>query len=255
LFCNWTSGCYAIDPAYADTPGQTCEALVKECQTYGTLYAGSSVEGNGVKCVKPSSSSIAKSSSSVAVLSSSSKPSSSSIQSGIIYGEPLVYEGETYPTVVIGSQTWMAKNLNYNINGSKCCFDNESNCAIFGRLYNWTQAMSACPPGWHLPSDVEWSALINAVGGISTAGTKLKAKSGWYDNGRGTDNYGFSALPGGYGTSSGDFGYNGSAGYWWSSTESNASYAYGRGMTSVNAEVFSGGSGKSGYFSFRFVQD
>ncbi|GBU23762.1 hypothetical protein R83H12_00380 [Fibrobacteria bacterium R8-3-H12] len=93
--------------------------------------------------------------------------------------------------------------------------------------------MSACPSGWHIPSDSEWTVLVNRAGGSSTAGTKLKATSGWNTSSGykpGTDDYSFAALPGGIGYSSGSFDYIGYFGDWWSSTENGASSVYDRGM-------------------------
>ena len=185
-----------------------------------------------------------------------------------------------YRIVKIGNQTWMAENLNYNTTGSKCYGDNSGNdsqnrCGTYGRLYNWATAMGLaascnssscssqiqlprqgiCPSGWHIPSDTEWSTLESAVGGSSTAGTKLKAKSGWNSNGNGTDDFGFSALPGGYGISSGSFGNVGNYGRWWSATEDDASYAYGRYMYYSSAYVYRYNNLKSYLYSVRCVQD
>jgi uncharacterized protein (TIGR02145 family) len=130
---------------------------------------------------------------------------------------------QKYRTVKIGNQTWMAENLNYNAKGSKCYENSEANCKKYGRLYNWATAMNACPSGWHLPSEAEWDALINSVGGEETAGKHLKAKSGWNDyegkSGNGIDTYGFAALPGGIGYFDGHFGLVGNYGKLWSSTE------------------------------------
>ena len=139
-------------------------------------------------------------------------------------------DGKTYKTVKIGTQIWMAENLNYDVEGSECYKNKPENCVKYGRLYNWDAALKNCPYGWHLPSKEEWDMLITVVGGEKTAGKKLKAKSGWKkyvptgndaedcwnENtskpGNGTDNYGFSALP----------GYNGTFVNFWSSTEINA---------------------------------
>src|SRR5215469_10890371 len=80
-------------------------------------------------------------------------------------------DSKTYRTVVIGTQTWMAENLNYNATGSKCYNDSTQYCDLYGRLYDWTTAMAGvssssanpsgvlgiCPVGWHLPSDAEWN--------------------------------------------------------------------------------------------------
>jgi len=184
----------------------------------------------------------------------------------IVYDEPVSYEGETYETVVIGSQTWIARNLNYNANGSKCYDDNSANCNKYGRLYDWVTAMvlpascnddycdsqisekhrGICPIGWHIPSDEEWGLLMAFVyngNGESpyrysgeTVGMYLKAKNGWKNpyeykgTGNGTDTYGFSALPGGYGdlNAIGRYQFNNveSSGCWWSASKSKTMNPY-----------------------------
>ncbi|MDR1830695.1 MAG: fibrobacter succinogenes major paralogous domain-containing protein [Candidatus Fibromonas sp.] len=137
----------------------------------------------------------------------------------IIYGPTVGHGGEIYQTVVIGTQTWFARNLNYEVSGSKC-YDNEpSNCAIYGRLYDWESAKAACPNGWRLPNYVEREALTSYVGNSGNAGKKLKARNGWNNGGNGTDDYGFSALPGGRGFSDGSFYRVGNEGNWWTANE------------------------------------
>jgi len=159
-----------------------------------------------------------------------------------------------YRTVVIGTQTWMAKNLNCNVSGSKCYSNSEANCDIYGRLYDWATAMNLpsscnsstcasqvgakhqgiCPSGWHIPSDAEWNVLMKYVNPSCSdnsicegAGGKLKANSPlWEENGKGTDNFGFAALPGGSGNSDGSFDNVGYFGYWWSASENDAGNAY-----------------------------
>jgi uncharacterized protein (TIGR02145 family) len=168
------------------------------------------------------------------------------------------YEGQTYKTLVIGTKVWMAKNLNYNATGSKCYDNLESNCTKYGRLYNWATAMTACPEGWHLPTHAEWTALANLAGGEETAGKKLKATTGWNSNGNGTDDYGFSALPGGSGNSNGSSFYDvGSTGSWWTATESDASSAYTRDIyyNDDGVGAFWYGYGKSNLYSVRCVKD
>ena len=185
-----------------------------------------------------------------------------------------------YKTKQIGEQVWMAENLDYYVSGSKCYNASEANCAIYGRLYSWATAMSLpdscnssicsgqiktkhqgiCPSGWHIPSNAEWSALETAVGGSSTAGTKLKAKSGWNGSGNGTDDFGFSALPGGGSYSfSGSFSNVGDHGFWWSSTENDhytKIYAYSRSMSYNRGDVdYNHGSYRSYSFSVRCLQD
>jgi uncharacterized protein (TIGR02145 family) len=115
--------------------------------------------------------------------------------------------------------------------------------------------MTACPSGWHLPSGADWDALVDAAGGSSIAGSKLKSKSGWYSDGNGTDAYGFSALPGGYHYSGGNFDNAGSRGYWWTATEYNADNAYLRYMTYYVDNVYSDNSNKSYAWSVRCVGD
>jgi uncharacterized protein (TIGR02145 family) len=165
-----------------------------------------------------------------------------------------------YKSVKIGNKIWMSENSNYATEGSKCYGNDESNCQKYGRLYNWKAALKACPIGWHLPSDAEWQTLVDFAGGSEAAGQKLKAKSGWnsYDNGEsgnGTDDYGFSALPGGSGDSDGDFGSVGGSGDWWSSTEYYAPEAYYRYMTYDFAYVNRYINDKSRYLSVRCLQD
>jgi uncharacterized protein (TIGR02145 family) len=118
---------------------------------------------------------------------------------------------------------WMAENLNYKTGDSWCYGNADSNCVKYGRLYTWGSAKTACPTGWRLPDTTDWRRLVEVAGGEETAGNKLKSKSGWYNNGNGTDNFGFSALPGGFrdtkGNNFGAMGYSaGKLGNWWAST-------------------------------------
>ena len=148
-------------------------------------------------------------------------------------------DGKTYKTVKIGYQVWMAENLNYETDSSCCYEDKKFFCHKFGRLYSWNAAMQACPAGWHLPSDNEWKTLFEAVGGeyretesddmtiriYTTAGKKLKSKSGWDDD-NGTDDYGFSVLPAGLRYGDGNYSNGGKYASFWSSTEDRSFNAY-----------------------------
>jgi uncharacterized protein (TIGR02145 family)/uncharacterized repeat protein (TIGR02543 family) len=180
-------------------------------------------------------------------------------------------DGKSYKTVVIGGKEWMAENLNYHtISGSWCLDNNSSNCDTYGQLYNWNTAMAGassstanpsgvrgvCPSGWHLPSDLEWRDLITFAGGTSTAAKKLKSTSGWsyYGSGDGTDDYGFSALPGGDRGYDGNFGGAGGGGTWWTATSS-ADGAYGRIMYYNSDSVDSFNGDKSYGWSVRCVGD
>jgi len=127
--------------------------------------------------------------------------------------------GQTYKTVKIGNQTWMAENLNYQPNtGNSWCYDDKAdNCKKYGRLYDLPTALEVCPAGWKLPSQQEWDNLVTVAGGQETSGKKLKSKSGWIlndENISGTDDFGFSALPGGGRYGDGYFNHAGSGGSW-----------------------------------------
>lgn len=111
-------------------------------------------------------------------------------------------DNHIYKYVVIGTQTWMAENLNYvgsRMPSSSYCYNgDEKNCDKYGRLYVWaTTLTNVCPAGWHLPSNAEYGTLVNYVGG-SNAGDKIKSTSGWVNRHNGVDTYGFNALPGGW---------------------------------------------------------
>ena len=161
-------------------------------------------------------------------------------------------DGQTYKTVTIGTQTWMADNLNYETENSYCYNDDPSNCSKYGRLYTWAAAMDSvgtwstngkgcgynktcsptypvrgvCPEGWHLPDTTEWNTLFTAVGGRSTAGQVLKSQTGWEDCGNGTDAFGFSALPAGGRFYGGGYDAEGYIANFWSSTEYDSDRAY-----------------------------
>jgi len=196
-------------------------------------------------------------------------------------------DGNTYRMVCVGRQCWMAENLKYlpsvcpattSPDGSPCCFVydyqgwdvSEAKAAAhyrnYGVLYNWPAAVATCPPGWHLPSDAEWSELTDSMvlghGGLSwkTVAYALKAcaspdggdgRPPWEPaelparswrrtigrilnrtpTGHNADLFGFSALPGGRCTYGG-FYYVGCLGYWWSGTEVSPLRAWCRQMTS-----------------------
>jgi uncharacterized protein (TIGR02145 family) len=185
-------------------------------------------------------------------------------------------------SVNINGQVWMKKNLDVAVAGSKCYEDDDSNCAKYGRLYNWATAMGLdascnssscasqiqpkhrgiCPEGWHIPSNAEWDALATYIEGDKGCtycdAKHLKASSGWNENGNGTDEFEFAALPGGGGTSNGDFNYAGYRGLWWSASEKSANIAYFRDMDldyDGGDGTFLGSDGKDFLFSVRCVRD
>jgi len=143
--------------------------------------------------------------------------------------------GQTFKTIEIAGKTWMAENLNIKTGNSWCYDDADSNCVKYGRLYDWETATAACPTGWRLPTNQEWEDLIATAGGKLTAGKKLKSTSGWNYyldllSGNGTDDFGFSALPGGGRSAYGHFESAGDLGYWWTATENETDEAYYRSM-------------------------
>ena len=121
-------------------------------------------------------------------------------------------DGQTYGTVMIGSQTWMSENLNYDT-GDSFCSDKENSCNKYhGCCYKWNEANDACPAGWRLPTEADWDTLFESVGGKDWAGNALKSSIGWdwscprysyyvgdsgpiYPCGDGSDKYGFSVIP------------------------------------------------------------
>lgn len=106
-------------------------------------------------------------------------------------------DGKTYKTVLIGTQTWMAENMNYSgasvKNAAYCILDEEEFCNVVGRLYDKNVVGEVCPSGWHLPSYDEWNTLLEYVN-IEANPEALLARIGW-DRGTHQDTYGFAALP------------------------------------------------------------
>jgi uncharacterized protein (TIGR02145 family) len=156
-------------------------------------------------------------------------------------------DGKTYRTVAIGRNRWTAENLNYQTGGSWCYDNDDANCGKYGKLYNLETARRVCPSGWHLPSLQEWNELRRAAGGD----VMLKAKSGWSGAGNGTDNYGFSALPGGYRGNVRGYRNIGTSAHWYTSSAEIMGGAYVSIPESSNMGKFA----KSEGFSVRCVQD
>lgn len=132
-----------------------------------------------------------------------------------------IRDGKVYKKVQIGTQEWMAENLNYSTGNSWCYDNNPSNCNVYGRLYDWETAKTACPSGWHLPSDAEWTTLTSFLGGEAVAGGKMKSTNAFWEapNAGATNSSCWSGLPGGLRYGDGVFNAIGSLGSWWSSTE------------------------------------
>lgn len=164
-------------------------------------------------------------------------------------------DGQTYRTVKIGDQLWMAENLNYETPDSYCYNESAEYCEKYGRLYLWSAATTACTQGWHLPSKDEWNTLFNAVGDSSTAGTKLKSTSGWSSNGNGTDAFSFSALPAGYRYNNEIYDGKGDGTVFWSSTENGSSRTYGMNLRRDDGNAYLDYYSKYTAFSVRCIKD
>ena len=124
---------------------------------------------------------------------------------------------QKYRTVVIDGRTWMADNLNYNVPGSTCYREDEDNCMVYGRLYSWEAAKSACPAGFRLPTNEEYESLWKAAGGDFNAGYLLKANYGWSGETNGNDSLKFSAMPAGNMFDDGTYGNENKFAFFWSS--------------------------------------
>jgi len=175
-------------------------------------------------------------------------------------------DGNVYKMATIGNQIWMAENLRFSgnipqVSGNTAwaaiidtkqpawCFhdNNPANDAKYGKLYNWyaVNAGNLCPPDWHLPTDAEWSRLIQYLGGSDNAGGKMKTITGWDSpNVDATNESGFSGLPGSSRDADGTFfDLTGGSGNWWSSTEYIADYAWYYKLIHSHGSVF-----RSDYF-------
>ena len=211
-------------------------------------------------------------------------------------GDPIEYQGYDYETVQIGEQCWFAENLratNYEDGfpipeslsdtdwastilgatavygeGSSSCQDDspdgnacdeEWSITQFGRLYNWysvNDPRGLCPSGWHVPSDNEWTSMIDNVGGETVAGENLKSEYGWWSGGNGSDFYGFSALPSGLrGETSGNFALAGVNAVWWTSTPRGSEDAWDRVLDSSSDDVLRQYGGRGYGMAIRCLKD
>jgi uncharacterized protein (TIGR02145 family) len=205
--------------------------------------------------------------------------------SNLLYGTMTDQEGNIYKTIQIGDQTWMAENLRttkytdgsvipnisegfswmyQNVSMGKCCTNqnssNNDTITTYGRLYNWYALNTGklCPKGWHIPTDTEWTTLINILGGDSISGGKLKEKgfTHWVNPNLGADNEsGFTALPAGNRDWSGGFDKYGKFASWWSLTEHDLFASYYRTLRYDSSKVYRAFDSKSCGFSVRFVKD
>jgi len=194
-------------------------------------------------------------------------------------------DGSNYAIVELGAQAWMAENLNVGAridgvleqtnNGiiEKYCFNDDENiCTAYGGLYQWDELMKyvttegtkgICPDGWHIPTDAEWAALNTFLGGEAVAGGKMKSTGTiqdstglWYEpNSEATNSSGFTGFPANYREFDGNFGELSYYGYFWSSSQFDATRAWSRylgynyGYTGPSSDI------KVYGFSVRCLQD
>ena len=189
-------------------------------------------------------------------------------------GQPVNYEYKFYGTVQIGTQCWLKENLdvgtmvpgisiqtNNSVIEKYCYNDNETNCQLYGGLYQWNEAMQysttpgaqgICPPGWHIPTLAEFQTLSSTVGGDGNA---LKAIGQGSGGGAGTNTSGFSALLAGSRGGSGNFTNLGTNTAFWSSTEYSSTLAYSLDLYNYDSDIYLNGPSKVYGFSVRCLKD
>jgi uncharacterized protein (TIGR02145 family) len=201
----------------------------------------------------------------------------------LTYGEVSDIDGNTYKTIQIGTQTWMAENLKTtkyrngesiaimtdnslwanNTTGAWCYYNNDAmNNSSYGKLYNWYAAANnnnICPNGWHIPTNEEWTTLTNTLGGETIAGGKMKSTCTDFwetPNIDATNISGFSGLPGGYRIANGEFYDIRNDAIFWSFTEVNNLNAFFRTLKFIDGNVsYRDNVSKRYGFSIRCVKD
>jgi uncharacterized protein (TIGR02145 family) len=184
-------------------------------------------------------------------------------------------------TLILGTQIWAEKNLNVNTfrNGDTipeaktnkewvtaaeagkpawCYYNNDPSIGLlYGKLYNWyavNDPRGLAPKGWTIPTDADWSKLVNFLGGQTLAGIKMKSTARWNEGNNGSNDSGFNGFPEGYRVENGSFTNIGSVGIWWSSTEVNPLSAVDR-YLSQNNSLGSGTSPKKRGESVRCIKE
>jgi uncharacterized protein (TIGR02145 family) len=192
------------------------------------------------------------------------------------------YDGNAYPTIMIGTQEWTAENLRVKhyrngdailvvtdntawaalTTGAYCWYNNDGNTNFkYGILYNWyavTDSRNLCPAGWHVPSEAECQVLFTYLGGADFIGGKIKSVSDLWTspNVDATNNSGFSCLPGGFRWGdTGIFAAINIAGLWWTSSEYSSISAYEHEVDYNQSNIYQVGHYKSGGFNVRCVRD
>lgn len=191
--------------------------------------------------------------------------------------------GTNFPSVSICCQRWMNKNLDVTTyrngdaipkvtsnaawaaltTGAYCYYNNDSTtyAGTYGKLYNWyavNDSRGLAPEGWYIPSDFEWTTLVNCLCGDLVAGGPLKeiGTSHWISPNTGATNLsGFTGVPGGTRDNSGTFLFLGDLGIWWSFTESTSNLPWYRQLNNSNTEIFKANINKRYGFSVRCIRD
>jgi len=191
-------------------------------------------------------------------------------------------DNQQYKTVKIGNQVWMAENLRAirlndgtsipvisekniwsTLKTSACCwYDNSESIynSIYGVLYNWHTVATGklCPKDWHVPSDSEWTTLVNYLGGLELGGGILKemGELHWKSpNIDATNKFNFTALPGGARFRNGYFDFAGFLGSWWCSTEQSNDFAFYRAVYYNYGVLNKDFENKNAGFSVRCIKD
>ena len=234
--------------------------------------SSSRISAFSIRCLKNTPNNTIESSSSENTASSSSaittaEPCKTKTEDNCEYGIiEDTRDSHVYKTVKIGSQWWMAENLNFETNKSSC---HDTDCLKYGRYYSWSDAMDSigvyskkgkgcgfrvdctpsypvqgvCPSGWHLPDTAEVSMLLTAVGDKNTAGEKLKSLTDWVGgtactNANGSDSYGFSLYPAGYQDYLEQiYSAPNGASFWTSTSNGNNEHAYYSSFTSCSQKA------------------
>ncbi len=190
-------------------------------------------------------------------------------------------DGNLYSTVKIGNQVWMKENLNVShfSNGDPIAEaksagewimlgmqkkpawcaqgNNPDNERTYGKLYNWyavNDPRGLAPEGFHVPTDDEWTQLINYFGGSVMAALKMRANTGAGTN-QAEKGTGFDALSAGYRTVPGKFEGVGSYAYWWSTTEITKDAAWVRFLDYLYCNIYFSANNKASGFSVRCIRN
>ncbi len=281
---DWSKGPYFVK-IETDVVGGTNYQLTSVSELMSVPYALNSREsGNGIKSVSKTGDTLNLNNGSFVIIPGISaaqpKPTSG-------YGPNINdVDGNTYKTVYLGTQQWMAENLKTikfndgtfikfiidgsewqnNNTGAYSFYDNDdSNIFTNGLLYNWYAISptsngnkNVCPSGWHVPTDNEWTILTDYLGGENIAGGKMKeiGTINWNSpNTDATNTSNFTGIPSGCRNTNGNFYHIKNNAYWWSSTSSSTTNAWYRNLFNINGSANRANVSKADGFSIRCLKD